>query len=117
MHILSVSAGHWHSYGRRCARLAAAAACRGPKLKLALGMVQDVLNILPCDHRTQFLIKALREAKPDVPVAPEIDAEAAAAEAAKAAEAAEAEDEARIKRIQQKRQDSWAAECALSFLF
>ena len=46
MHILSVSEGHWHSYGGRCARLAAATACRGPKLKLALGMVQDVLNIL-----------------------------------------------------------------------
>ena len=41
-----------------------------------------------------------------MPVAPEIDAEAAAAEAAKASEAAVAEDEARIKRIQQKRQDS-----------
>jgi len=40
------------------------------------------------------------------PVAPQIDAEAAAAAAAKAAEEAEAEDEARIKRIQQKRQES-----------
>lgn len=117
MHILSVSEGHWHSYGRRCARLAAATACRGPKLKLALGMVHDVLNILPCDHRTQFLIKALREAKPDVPVAPEIDAEAAAAEAAKAAEAAEAEDEARIKRIQQKRQDSAGPQSAHYLFF
>ena len=62
------------------------------------------------------MIKALREAKPDVPVAPEIDAEAAAAEAAKAAEAAEAEDEARIKRIQQKRQDS-AGPQSVHYLF
>ncbi len=42
MNLLGVSEGHWHRYGRGCARLTAAAACAGPKLKLGLGMVRDV---------------------------------------------------------------------------
>ena len=45
------------------------------------------------------------EAAPEAPAAPEIDAEAAAEASAAAKAVADAEDEARIKRIQQKRQE------------